>query len=183
MNLTVRLRCAALLAALPLVVLGTVFATPVGPAAGATAAPAAAKCHKTAVGSWAPNCTLKKGDRSRLVQATQLFIGSQEVCVKDFPNQNGTFSSDTKKGVECYQRFNGLKVTGTVDEQTWRSMYNGLGYYNTKKGWRYYYSTGVGDVDFRESVKTKTWEYGGIYAKNHWLVMNSAAPSGYFPHG
>jgi hypothetical protein len=177
-----RLRTASLLAAAALAVITPVLAIPMASAAVASPIPAsstpAAGCHTAATGSWAPNCTLREGDRSRLVQAVQLVIDGQEACTTDIAIPNGSFNKGTKKGVECFQRLFSLKVTGTVNRQTWRAMQQGLVYIETHKGWRYYWPNGIGgtSVEFRESVRTHVWDYGGPQVSSNWYRMDSAAP-------
>lgn len=166
-----RLRLRALLLAAPLAIMAPMITIP---AAQAAAVPATA-CHKAATGSWASLCTQRKGARNRLVVAIQIIIDSQEVCSGDLSRITGTFGSGTRKGVRCYQRFFHLPVTGVVNKQTWRHM-GYLYYYNKRNGWKYYNSDGMGVVDFRESIKTKAWYYGGPKASSEWVRMNSDPP-------
>jgi hypothetical protein len=177
---TFKLRASALLIFAAVAISAPMLGTALTPAAAASTAAAAAKCHTAATGSWAPNCTLKEGDRSRLVQAVQLVVDGQEVCTTDIAIPNGSFNRGTKKGVECYQRFFHLKVTGTVNRQTWSAMQR-LDYIETHKGWKYYWPNGIGGlaVDFRQSVKTHIWEYGGPRVTSKWYRMDSAAPVPY----
>ncbi len=185
MNATLKLRVSALILAAvamsaPMLGISMTPAAAASTAAASTAAKAA-KCHTAATGSWAPNCTLKEGDRSRLVQAVQLVVDGQEVCTTDIAIPNGSFNRGTKKGVECYQRLLHLKVTGTVNRQTWASMEKSLVFIETHKGWRYYWPNGIGGlaVEFRESVKTHIWDYGGPEITSKWYRMDSAAPVPY----
>ena len=169
MHSRARLR-SLLLAVTPLALLTSMTAAPAAPAMADSV-----RCHAAATGNWAPNCTQRQGDRNRLVVAIQVMVNGDELCA-GIQRINGRYNSSTRRWVRCYQRQYHLHVNGVVNRQTWRALQNGLFYYNTRRGWRYYLSSGVGDVDFRESVGTGAWYYGRPRASSEWVRMNSKAP-------
>ena len=45
-------------------------------------------------------------------------------CVYDFVSENGIYDQDTQQAVREFQQGLGLPVTGVVDEETWRGIFN-----------------------------------------------------------
>jgi peptidoglycan hydrolase-like protein with peptidoglycan-binding domain len=115
-----------------------------------------------------------EGAFSHYVVAIQMFVDSQEICPS--LNLDGSFGPLTFKGVECFQKEYSLHIDGIVGPQTWTAMRNALYHYNTVAGWSYFYSNGVGAVDFRRNDTTGVWYYGGPNTSSKWTRMDTNAP-------
>jgi hypothetical protein len=159
-----------------------VVAAVVVPVSSAQASTSAARCNTTATGSWSNNCEVRYGDASHMVEVIQMIVQAQEVCVPDGVNVDGIFGPHTLKGVECFQRFNHLKVDGIVGPQTWHALQSAL-YKCHKAGGFQFYSPfypcpGIsGHQDpIREYIATKVW---WILSPIHgyWRRINTGAPS------
>lgn len=168
MSFKARLRSRALL------VTPLIFLAPIAAVTLTSGAASAAGCNTAATYSWTNNCTVSEGAISHYVVAIQMIVDSQEICAS--LNIDGDFGPATLNGVKCFQREYNITADGIVGPQTWTTMRNSLYFYNTAGGWNYYYSNGVGLVDFRRNNTNGDWYYGGPNATSKWTRMNTSAP-------
>jgi hypothetical protein len=152
------------------------------PVSPARASQAAATCNTTATGSWAGNCWVREGDASHMVEAVQMVVQGQEICVPDGVNADGIFGPKTLAGVECFQRFEGIGVDGVVGPQTWAALQSALFKCSASGGFQFWSpiypcpGTSGHQDPIREFISTGVWWILSPIS-NSWRRINTGAPS------
>ncbi len=172
-----RLRLMITLVVSPLLLLTSIVAATVATSGTAQAS----SCNTTATYSWTNNCQVSEGSVNRMVEVVQMIVQDQEVCSPLVGAVDGDFGPKTTAGVECFQRFFGDGVDGTVGPQTWGTLQAGLFKCSEISGFQYYSpifpcpGTSGHTDPIREYLSTGIWWFFSPIS-NEWWRINTTAP-------